>query len=417
MTADSPPPATPPGDAERVARLRAQLPATDAGIYLNAGTAGPLPLTTLAAMREVEDHEVRFGRASVEAYEECLARMAEARAVVAALVGGDPARIALTHSTTDGMNVAAWSIDWQPGDEVVTTSLEHHGVIAPLATIRDRYGVVLRVADIGDGGDDGRTLSAIGEALSPRTRLVVASHVTWLTGSVLPVRRIGALAREAGAWYAVDGAQAAGAIPVDVGTVGADFYALSAQKWLLGPEGMGALHVSPRAMAEARGSWAGYFTFASLRPGGEVEPWPGARRFDATSFHRPSVAGFARSVGWLEMHVELAWAHERSVRLARSTADALAAIPGVTLLTPRGRMATLVAFRVAGWQPGQAARALSRRAFAVVRTLPAVDALRASVGWFNSEEELARFTEAVSLVARSTPESLPDRPPLIVFRG
>ncbi len=405
----------PPADSEKVALLRAQLPATDAGIYLDTGWVGPLPADTARAMRELEDFELRYGRATPDAREELRGRMDEARAVVAALLGADPVAIALTHSTTDGMGVAAWALGWRPGDEIVTTSQEHAGALAPLTTIRDRFGVALRFADIGDGGDDERTLASIETELTGRTRLVAVPHVTWLTGAVLPVERIGELARRRGAWLAVDGAQAAGAIPVDIPALGADFYALPAQKWLLGPEGIGALWASPRAVAEARQSAAGLHNFESLPPSGEASRFADARRFDATGFHRPSVGGFARSVGWLEMHVGLDWAFARAARLARWTAEALAAVPGVEVLTPRDRMATLVAFRVTGWTPGEAIRVLARRHFAVLRTLLPLRALRASVGFFNTEPELARFVEGVAEVASHTPDSLPDRPELVVL--
>jgi len=407
-----------PADTEKVARLRAQLPATDAGIYLATGWVGPLPAETVRAMRELEDVELRHGRATPDAREELRGRMDEARAVVAALLGADPVAVALTHSTTDGMGVAAWALDWRPGDEIVTTSQEHAGALAALTTIRDRFGVSLRYADIGDGGDDERTLASIERELTGRTRLVAVPHVTWLTGAVLPVERIGELARRQGAWLAVDGAQAAGAIPVDVSLIGADFYALSAQKWLLGPEGMGALWASPRAVAEARQSAAGWYNFESVPPSGEARRFADARRFDATAFHRPSVGGFARSVGWLEMHVGLDWAFARAARLARWTADALAAVPGVEVLTPRDRMATLVTFRIAGWTAGEAIKILARRHFAILppfRALRALRALRASVGFFNSESELARFVDGVAEVASHTPDSLPDRPDLVML--
>jgi L-cysteine/cystine lyase len=404
----------PPADSEKVALLRAQLPATDAGIYLDTGWVGPLPAETVGAMRELEDFELRYGRATPDARDELRGRMDEARAVVAALLGADPAELALTHSTTDGMGVAAWALDWRPGDEIVTTDQEHPGALAPLTMIRDRFGVSLRFADTGDGGDDERTLAAIEAESSPRTRLVAVPHVTWLSGAVLPVERIGELARRHGAWLAVDGAQAAGAIPVDVPALGADFYALPAQKWLLGPEGMGALWASPRAIADARQSAAGWHDVESPPPSGDPRRFGDARRFDATSFHRPSVGGFARSVGWLEMHVGLDWAFARAARLARWTADALAVVPGVELLTPRDRMATLVAFRVKGWTPGEASRVLARRHFVLLRTLPPFEALRASVGFFNREDELARFVEGVAEVASHTPGSLPGRPELVV---
>ncbi len=421
-----------PDEQARVDAARAELPAVESAIYLNTGTSGPIPRSSDEAMRQIEDYELRYGRASADAHDELLGRMAECRAAVAAILHATPDSVALTRSTTDGLNAAVWSIDWRPGDEAVTTTIEHAGLLAPLAALRER-GVVVRQADVGDGGDDEATLAAIGGEVSARTRLVAVSHVSWVTGALLPVGSIGDLARDAGAWYAVDGAQSAGAIDVDPAALGADFYAIPAQKWLLGPEGMGALWVSPRAIAQARQPYAGWWTTdeatahgatrqaatrqaatrqapaAGGHPPVSLRPWADARRFDTTGFHRPSVVAFGRSAGWLAMHVGLPWIQERGPRLAAAVADRLAATPGVTVLTPRARMATLVTFRVAGWPAEEAVDALQRRVFATVRTLPGTDALRASVGWFNSESELERFLGAVEEVARHTPETFPRR--------
>ena len=423
-----------PDEQARVDAARAELPAVESAIYLNTGTSGPIPRSSDEAMRQLQDYELRYGRASTDAYDELLGRVDECRAAVAEILHATPDSVALTRSTTDGLNAAAWSIDWRPGDEAVTTNIEHPGLLAPLAALQER-GVVVRTADVGDGGDDEVTLTAIRAAVSPRTRMVGLSHVSWVTGARLPVAAIGGLARDAGAWFAVDGAQSAGAIDVDPGALGADFYAIPAQKWLLGPEGMGALWVSRRAIAEARQPYAGWWTTDEATAHGPAEPeapaagaaeagrvpripfrpWADARRFDTTGFHRPSVAAFGRSAGWLAMHVGLPWIHERGPRLAAAVAEKLAATPGVTVLTPRARMATLVTFRVAGWPADAALDALQRRVFATVRTLPGMDALRASVGWFNSEAELERFMDAVGEVARHTPETFPRRAELTIL--
>ncbi len=420
-----------PDEQARVDAARAELPAVESAIYLNTGTSGPIPRSSDEAMRQLEDYELRYGRASTDAYDELLGRIDECRATVAAILHATPDSVALTRSTTDGLNAAAWSIDWRPGDEVVTTTLEHAGLLAPLAALQER-GVVVRLADVGDGGDDEATLTAIRAAMSPRTRLVALSHVSWITGAMLPMAAIGGLARDAGAWFAVDGAQSAGAIDVDPEALGADFYAIPAQKWLLGPEGMGALWVSRRAIAEARQPYAGWWTTDEETAHGpgrreapaaategrariSLRPWADARRFDTTGFHRPSVAAFGRSAGWLAMHVGLPWIHERGPRLAAAVADGLAAMEGVTVLTPRARMATLVTFRIAGWPADAALDALQRRVFATVRTLPGTDALRASVGWFNSEAELERFMDGVGEVARHTPDTFPRRAELTIL--
>src|SRR5687768_16320303 len=94
---------------------------------------------------------------------------------------------------------------------------------------------------------------------------------------------------------------------------------------------------------------AGWFSFTSIDRYGNAAWQPNARRYEPTNFHRPSVTGFARSLGWLAMSVGLPWMFERGPRMARAAADRLAAIPGVTVLTPRDPMATLVSFRIAGW--------------------------------------------------------------------
>ena len=404
-------------DPEKVAAIRDALPATGAGIYLDTGSAGPLAAETVRAMREAEDWEVRVGRATPDSWEAFLDRMEEARAVVAALLSTDPDSVALTHSTTEGMTVATWAHDWRPGDQAVTSGEEHGGLLAPLVALRDRVGVELSIVDVASGGDEAEILDAFDRAITERTRLVSVSHVTWATGTVLPIDRIGELARARGAWFAVDGAQAAGAIRTDVPASGADFYALSGYKWLLGPEGTGALFAGPRAQAEARPVLAGSLGFDLLTMDGRAASSPGARRFDASTFHRPSVIGLGRGVGWLEMYVGLEWAYERAARLCRQTADALAGLPGVTVLTPSDRMAALVTFRISGWSSEQAREELSRRVFAILRAIPELDAIRASVAFFNTDEELARFVDAVGELARHTPETLPRRPTLVILPG
>jgi L-cysteine/cystine lyase len=396
-------------DAEKIAAVRAALPATEAGIYLNTGSLGPLPAETHRAMAELADWELRVGRSSPDYFLDHLQRMDEARAGVAAIVVASTESIALTHSTTDGMNIATWAVDWRAGDRAVTSRFEHAGALGPLYTLRDRLGVDLVLADLGDGGDDERTLRVLDAAIVPGTKLVSLSHVAWTTGAVLPIARIVELAHARGALVAVDGAQAAGAMPVDVGALGADFYAIPAQKWLLGPEGMAALHVAPAVLDRARRTFSGYFSYASHDLEGNAVLHPDARRFEASGYHRPSVVGMARSLGWLSMYVGLDWVHRRGAALARLAADRLAEIPGVELLTPRHQMANLVTFRIAGWDVDVALEEISRRTFAIFRTIPALAALRISVGFFNTEAEIGRFAGAVELLASHTPASLPPR--------
>ncbi len=403
-------------DPDKVAAIRALLPATAAGIHLDAGTCGPLPAETQRAMDEQASMELATGRAGADQWAAFAQRMDEARFSLAATLVADPSDIALTHSTTDGINLALGALDWRPGDRVLTTSQEHPGVLAPLAALSARFGVVVERLDIGDGGDADQVVDAFRTALERPARAVVASHVPWTTGAVLPVARLATLARDAGAVSIVDGAQAAGAIPVALDDIGADAYAVPGQKWLLGPEGMGGLHVRRAFADQATPLSASHLSFASFDLGrGTGVLHPGARRFEATMFHRPSVVGFARSLGWLTMFVGLPWALERAAALSRLAFQRLAAIPGVTMVSPSGAHGTLVTFRVGGWAAAQAVGELGPRIFAIVRDLPGIDAIRISTGFWNTEEEIERFARAVELLAAHTPETIPPRRTLAVL--
>ncbi len=403
-------------DPERLAAVRAALPSLGAGIYLNTGSVGPIPAESAAAMAEVADRELTTGRAHVDDWPDALQRMAEARASVAAVLTTDPAAIALTHSTTDGMNAIAAAIDWRPGDRALTTRLEHDGAVGPLYALRAR-GIEVDFVDIGNGGDDARTLAAVDEAMTPRTRLVVASHVTWMTGAVLPVAALADLAHARDALFAVDGAQSVGAILVDFEATGADAYAVAAQKWLLGPEGMGALAVRPDLAVRLHPMFAGYLSFETVDSVGTAVFQPDARRFEWGTFHRPSVVGMARSISWMSMYVGLDWVYARGTAMARRSAERLAAIPGVHVLTPIHQMATLVTFRIDGWPANAALAELGARVFAIARTVDALEAVRISVGFFNTDEELERFAEAVALLAGHTPASIPPRRTLAILGG
>jgi len=397
-------------DPEKLEAVRSALPALAAGIYLNTGSVGPLPAEAAAAMAEIATWERDVGRAHPDAFDDLLGRMGEARAGVAAVLGTDVGAVALTHSTTDAMNAGTLAASGgRRGGRVVTTRHEHLGGLGPLFAMRDRGIAEVAIVDAGGDGDDDRTLAAFDAAITPGTHLVSVSHVAWTTGAVLPIAGIAELAHARGAQLIVDGAQAAGAIPFRFDEIGADFYAVPAQKWLLGPEGMGALVVRPSLIEQAIPGLGGFFSFERAGADGVADWWGDARRFESSGYHRPSVVGMARSIGWLSMYVGLDYVFQRGPAMARAAARRLSAIDGVTVLTPIDRMATLVTFRIAGWSAQAALAELGARVFAIARAILSLDALRIGVGFFTSEDELERLAGAVELLAAHTPETLPPR--------
>jgi L-cysteine/cystine lyase len=393
-----------PPEPERLRAAREALPASRAGILLNTARAGPLPAETARAMGELADQELRLGRSdgpSVEAFRE---RLDEAAAVLAAVIGGAPEQVELTHGPIDGLERAlALTLETGRGQslgKVVTTDQERDGLVALGAWCRrNRHELVALPAE---GGDDRRLLAELRTCLTAgEVRAVVVSHVVPTTGRLLPVAEIARQARRSGAVTIVEGSLAVGAIPVLVAELGLDAYVFGGQAWLLGPQGTGGLWL---ARGEIR------------RPGGsERSPEDGAWRGE---FYRPAVVGLARSAGWLAMYVGLAWVFERGARLAAALATRLAEVPNVEVLTPGPAMATTIAFRVGGWSGEQVLTALEDRTFAIAEAIGPLAAVRLSVGFFNTEEELDRTVACVREIAAHGPEGLPPRPRLtIVHEG
>ncbi len=378
--------------------VRAELPCLAATTYLNSGAIGPLALPAARALQAWAAGAPARARGSLEGFGRIAAQAAALRAAAGRLVGAAPGTVALTANTTHGLNLVAWGIDWRPGDEIVTTALEHPGLTVPLAIVARRTGARLRVIDAERAGGD--LAAEVGRIAGPRTRLVALSHVSWATGAALDVAGAARAARAVGALTAVDGAQSVGTIPVDAAALGVDAYAFPSHKWLLGPEGVGALWVRPEAMERIDVTVAGLESAAGGAAHGEdgaMEPHPSARRYEASTPPAALLAAWEASLAWLE-GLGWPWIHAR-VREAQAAArEALARVPGVEVLTPPGPQGGLVTFSVAGRAPAEAAAELAAGGV-VVRSLPRPEALRASVGFFTDDADVARLAAAVAALS------------------
>jgi L-cysteine/cystine lyase len=350
---------------------RAQFPVLERLAYLQAGSCGPLARATSEALRAEVERDLTEGRSGLPYIERVLALRAELRVRLAELVSADEEQVALTASTTDGCNVVLAGLDLAHEDEVVTTTDEHFGLLGPLHASGAR--VVVARPDP----------EAIVAAVTPRTRLLALSQVLWTTGQLLPVRE---LRERTGVPILVDGAQSVGAIPVDAR--GLDFLTISGQKWLCGPESTGALVVAdPERLRVARPS---YFAQKHYEPDGSFEPWPGARRFDPNWVPVAFMTGLLSALGCRPV-----WAFEHARRMAERCRTLLAEA-GQDVVTPAER-ATLVSWRPAGEETAAVVERLYE-AGVVVRDLPGTGLVRASVGWWTSEEDLQRLVAGLAPV-------------------
>jgi selenocysteine lyase/cysteine desulfurase len=357
--------------------------------YLNTGSSGPPPYHVIEAARKADD--LCSGPVYLEGVG-LFYRQAEyasqAREAAARAIGATPDDVALTQNTTHGMNLGVASINWQEDDEAISVITEHPGCLAPLHNLRRRYGVRIRLVE------PPVTPEKIDALLTPRTRLLALSHVDWTNGEVLPLQEICNLARERGVPTLVDGAQSVGNIEVDVPATGADMYAFTGHKWVLGPEGMGAFYVRPGLAAYSPN--VGFMSIpspADFDAKGDYELRPDARRFEASTMSPALAAGFAAAARAV---YERGSAGFEEIRWkADHLANLLSKLPHVTVRSPRPAQSGLVSFEVEDVEPGETIERLLEQRF-VLRYVPGPTTyIRASTHLFNTEEELGALAEAI----------------------
>jgi selenocysteine lyase/cysteine desulfurase len=364
-----------PGPMTDSSTFRSQFPVLERVSYLNAGTEGPLPRRAAEAVHRRIDLEMSGGRCGRPYFDALMEMAGELRAGYAELLGCAGAELALTGSTTDGVNTVIAGLDLRPGDEVITTDEEHPGLLAPLGRARRRHGITVRVAPFAD----------IAGEVSASTRLIACSHVSWVSGRVVDVSALTAT----GVPVLLDAAQALGAVPVNVRSLGCDFYAGSGQKWLCGPEGSGCLYVRAERLEELLVPWPGYGSLADPEHALQFEPAEGVARLDHGF---PPGLRSALALASLEVFAEAGWdwVHDRAATLAATLAERLAE-RGLEV-GPRGR-STLVSWKAA--DPQAEVERLAENGF-IVRSIPAFGLVRASVGAWSSEEELEQLGALVA---------------------
>jgi selenocysteine lyase/cysteine desulfurase len=364
----SPPPPSSPSS------LRAQYPVFAQGLaYLNAGTDGPLSAAAAAAGARELQREARAGRGG-EHFEQRLQLGDRLRALYASVLGCRAQELSLTTCTSEGLAQVIGGMELGPADEILTSNEEHPGLLGALAAARELRGARVRMVP----------LEELAQAIDPRaTRLIACSHVGWISGRLAPAELA-----DVDVPVLLDGAQGAGAIPVDVRALGCDAYAGAGQKWLCGPDGTGMLYVRPELRERLAVARRGYANLATPAAGLDAGVRPDGRGLDAMSLSAETLACAVAAVEVLEA---AGWSavHER----ARALAERL-----VELLSERGRAVapradtTLVSFES---PDPEAEREWLLAAGVILRNIPGTPWLRASVGGWNDEDDLDRLLTAL----------------------
>ena len=381
------------------------MPALANKTYFNYGGQGPLPDPSLAAITDCWRTIQELGPFTGEVWPFIERTTATLRQRLARWFGVAAHRMAFTENVTSGCVLPLWGLPWQPGEELLLSDCEHPGVVAACRELARREGLALTVLPVKDLRGSQKTLDRavlerLEQALTPRTRLVVLSHLLWNTGQVMPIAAVAEqLEQHANhPWLLVDGAQSLGSLPLAEegaanAAAAADIYACTGHKWCCGPEGLGAVALSDRLLREGQPTLIGWRSL-SHESSAASSFHPDARRYEVATSCIPLMAGLNQSLQLLEAEGDANKRLERIQSGSRKLWEGLQAIPGIHTLLEVPPPAGLVSFTTEG-SPEGLVQALGHQGI-WLRTLDDPHCLRACTHITTSEAEIEQLLEALA---------------------
>ena len=374
--------------------IRSQFPLTTDRIYLNNGTFGPAPFSVLDAL-ERSNRDINtsgeYGNSDQE------------RIQLAQFLGIQPTELSITHNTTEGINILAWGIPLQPGDEVILTTHEHVGNALPWLNRAKYDGIVLRTLE--PKATQEENLTEVQKLINPKTKVIALPHVTCTTGLVFPIKEICKLAQTHGILTAIDGAHGAGTFNLDLHALGCDFYAGCFHKWMLGPSGTAFLYVKEAALEKVRPLMIGGYSDTgwnmTVNPPTLAGYVPSARRFDYGTQSRSLAVGMVAAA---EFHDKIGKTNieSRLRTLNQYLFDGLSEMNSkLDILSPveKESRISLLSFRPKNMSYQTCGNALGKAGFRI-RQVPegGVNAIRVSTHVYNTKDELDAFVVALKQI-------------------
>jgi cysteine desulfurase/selenocysteine lyase len=366
-----------------LSELRADIPALREQIFFNWGASGPSPQTVVSASNAALEYHEFQAPAGPGIYPVADEIFESARGSIADLLGVAPAQIALTQSTTEGINRVATSIDWEPGDVIVTTDLEHAAGRLPWTRLEASAGIDVRVLETDQGQID---LDALERAVRD-AELLCVSAIDWIYGRSHPVREMVQIAHDHDALALVDAVQAPGQRPVDLHDWNADFVAGAGHKWMLGPWGGGYLYVSKAVTETLEPIHVGYRS-VSEASGGRYDLHDNAKRFELGTMSPAPFAGLQTAIETMQQ-VGIDAIHEQIQTLRSRFVDE---IPDDRLRSPPESPTGLVTIRASN--PESMVDRFDSNDISV-RALPLPDSIRVSIHAINTDSEIDALHSAL----------------------
>ena len=386
--------------------MRELCPALLNKTYFNYGGQGPLPTPSLEAIQASWRRIQELGPFTTDVWPFIGAEVSSTRRRLAELCGVAPHRLALSENVTSGCVLPLWGLPFVAGDRLLISDCEHPGVVAACVELARREDLVIDTLPVqqlrGDQpSTDAGVMDALEQGLTPRTRLVVLSHLLWNTGQIMPITAVAErLAQHPQSpFLLVDAAQSFGQIPVQQAAAAADIYAFTGHKWACGPEGLGGVALSERVLEQGQPTVIGW---RSLRDESKADlsssdPFHhDSRRFEVATSCVPLMAGLRRSLDLLDQE---GTGDERWTQIqSRSEAlwQALNNLDGVTPLLQVPPASGLVSFQLRhDAPPAEVVRLLGQQGL-WIRDLADPSCLRACTHVTTTEAEAEALTTAIT---------------------
>jgi cysteine desulfurase / selenocysteine lyase len=367
-----------------------EFPILERWAFFNHGGVAPI---SARAAAELE----RFGReARDDAYltGKWYKRAEVTRRLAAQLIHADPKEIAFVKNTSEGIAFVANGLDWQAGQEVISTAVEYPANVYPWMDLAARFGVKhVMVPERKEGGTGRIAIEDLFAAVTPRTRMIAISHIEYASGYRNDLVAIGNFCRERGILLCVDAIQSCGAFPVDVQAMNIDFLSADGHKWMLGPEGCGFFYCNVKHLTTLRPE-IGWMNVINSADYGSYDFTlrADAKRFECGSYNIPGVLALGASLGLL-LEVGIDLVQKRILSLTDQLCDGLRQ-KGYDIFSSRlpGEASGLVTFTSPRHSHDEiVARLDEKRIIIVLRE----GRLRASPHFYNTPEQIDALIAAL----------------------